>query len=59
PGYLNMDGLLDFLRRHNCRISKSQIYKLVRARKIPHRKIGKHLIFRTDDILVWLSGDRT
>jgi hypothetical protein len=57
-GYLNMDGLLDFLRRHNCRISKSQIYKQVRARKLPHRKVGKNLMFRTDDIMAWLSGDR-
>jgi excisionase family DNA binding protein len=59
PGYLNMDKLLDFLRENNCRISKSRIYKLARAKQIPHRKIGKHLMFRTDDILEWLSGDRT
>lgn len=53
--YLSMDKLLDFLRLNNCLISKSQIYKLTRSKKIPHRKIGKNLLFSRDEILYWLQ----
>ncbi len=53
--YLSMDKLLDFLRLNNCLISKSHIYKLTRTRKIPHRKIGKNLLFSRDEILDWLQ----
>ncbi len=53
--YLSMDKLLDFLRLNNCLISKSQIYKLTRSKKIPHRKIGKNLLFSRDEILDWLQ----
>jgi excisionase family DNA binding protein len=57
PKYLDMDKLLDFLHQNNCRISKSQIYKLTRSRKIPHRKVGKNLLFNRDEILDWLQGE--
>jgi excisionase family DNA binding protein len=52
-----MDKLLDYLHQHNCRISKSQIYKLTRSGKIPHRKIGKNLLFNRDEIMDWLHGE--
>ena len=53
--YLNMDQLLDFFRQNNCRISQSQIYKLTRAKRTPHRKIGKSLLFNKEEILNWLD----
>jgi excisionase family DNA binding protein len=55
--YLDMDKLLEFLRQNNCQISKSQIYKLTRAKKIPCRKIGKHLLFNRDEIMEWIAED--
>jgi excisionase family DNA binding protein len=57
PKFLDMDKLLDYLHQNNCRISKSRIYKLTRSRKIPHRKIGKKLLFNRDEILDWLQGE--
>lgn len=56
PKYLDMDKLLEFLRQNNCRISRSQIYKLTRSKKIPHRKLGKNLLFNSDEILDWINS---
>lgn len=56
--YLDMDRLLNFLRQNNCHISRSQIYKLTRSKNIPHRKIGKNLLFDSDEILNWLHDGR-
>ena len=52
--YLDMDKLIDFLVDNNCRISKSQIYKLTRLNKIPHRKVGKKLLFNRQEVLDWM-----
>lgn len=39
-------------------LSKSSIYKLTSARKIPHFKSGKRLIFDRREIMDWLTSNR-
>lgn len=52
--YLDMDKLIDFLADNNCSISKSQIYKMTRLNRIPHRKVGKKLLFNRQEVLDWM-----
>ena len=46
-----VDDLSDYLR-----IPKSTVYKLVRERKIPAQKIGRHWRFRKEAIDRWLEN---
>ena len=55
PKFLDIDKLVEFLGDNSSRISKSQIYKLTRLNKIPHRKMGKRLLFNKEEILEWLG----
>jgi len=48
---LTVDELSDYLK-----IPKSTIYKLVRERKIPSQKIGRHWRFRKEAIDHWLEN---
>lgn len=48
---LTLDELSDYLK-----ISKSSLYKLVQAGKIPGSKVGKHWRFRRQTIERWLDS---
>ncbi|MCF8049736.1 MAG: helix-turn-helix domain-containing protein [Desulfobacterales bacterium] len=50
---LNINELASYLD-----IPKSTIYKLVRERKIPAQKVGRHWRFHKETIDAWL-GNRT
>ena len=50
---LTIEELSDYLK-----ISKSTLYKLVRERKVPSQKIGRHLRFRKETIDKWLDEER-
>ncbi|GAB1622219.1 hypothetical protein AAOGI_22690 [Agarivorans albus] len=39
-------------------MTSAQIYKLTSNQKIPHSKIGKHLRFDRDEIIVWVKENR-
>ena len=41
------------------KISRSTLYKLVRERKIPCQKIGRHWRFRKESIDRWLDENST
>ena len=47
---LNIDELSAYLN-----ISKSTLYKLVRERKIPSQKVGRHWRFHKGAIDTWLK----
>lgn len=40
------------------KLSESYLYKRVRARELPHFKIGNILRFRAEEVLKWLEGKR-
>lgn len=40
------------------KLSESYIYKRVRARELPHLKIGNLLRFKAEEVLGWLEGKR-
>jgi len=51
---LTIDELSAYLK-----ISKSTLYKLVRERKIPAQKVGRHWRFHKEAIDKWLKVDNT
>jgi excisionase family DNA binding protein len=52
-GVLTIEELAAYLK-----ISKSTLYKLVRERKIPSQKVGRHWRFRKGAIDHWLEDRR-
>jgi excisionase family DNA binding protein len=53
--WLNIDELCNYLPQ---RPVKSTIYGLVHAGKIPNRKQGKKLIFKKDEIDLWIESHK-
>lgn len=51
---LTIDELAEYLK-----ISKSSLYKLAQAGKIPGQKVGRHWRFRKKSINQWLDESRT
>ena len=52
--FLDIDGVSDYLS-----ISKSNIYKKVANKEIPHHKVGKRTLFDVDEINLWVKNDGT
>ena len=52
--FLDMDGVCTYLM-----VSKSNIYKKVANKEIPHHKIGKKTLFDVDEINEWVKNDGT
>lgn len=52
--FLDIDGVCEYLS-----ISKSNIYKKVANKEIPHHKIGKRTLFDVDEINLWVKNDGT
>lgn len=50
---LTLDELSEYLK-----VSKSSLYKLVQAGKVPGTKIGKHWRFRKSTIDQWIDGNQ-
>ena len=50
---LTLDELSEYLQ-----VSKSTLYKLVQAGKVPGTKIGKHWRFRKATIDLWIDGNQ-
>lgn len=48
---LNLMQVAEFLQ-----LPPATIYKYTSTRQIPHKKIGKHLIFEKGEIIEWLKG---
>ena len=49
---LTLDELSEYLK-----VSKSTLYKLVQAGRVPGSKIGKHWRFRKETIDRWIDGN--
>lgn len=52
--FLDIDGVSEYLS-----ISKSNIYKKVATKEIPHHKVGKRTLFDVDEINLWVKSDGT
>ena len=53
PSWLTVQHLMKLLP-----LKKSRIYYLTHAGAIPHHKIGQTLLFRQDEILKWMEGNK-
>ena len=53
PKRLTLEKALEFLKTQSFEMSKSQLYKLCAARKIPHSHFGNRLVFDTNELLRW------
>lgn len=53
---MNVRETLEFLGNNRYPIHKSRLYQLTREKMIPHRKIGKFLVFRKSDVSAWLES---
>jgi len=53
PKRLTFEKALEFLKTQSFEMSKSQLYKLCAARKIPHSHFGNRLVFDTNELLRW------
>jgi excisionase family DNA binding protein len=52
--FYDIDGISEYLS-----ISKSNIYKKVALKEIPHHKIGARTLFDIDEINMWVKSDGT
>jgi excisionase family DNA binding protein len=52
--FYDIDGISEYLS-----ISKSNIYKKVALKEIPHHKVGKRTLFDIDEINLWVKSDGT
>ncbi len=52
--FYDIDGISEYLS-----ISKSNIYKKVALKEIPHHKVGKRTLFDIDEINMWVKSDGT
>jgi excisionase family DNA binding protein len=52
--FYDIDGISEYLS-----ISKSNIYKKVASKEIPHHKVGKRTLFDIDEINIWVKSDGT
>lgn len=52
--YMNVKTISTYLG-----LAKSTIYKWVESGFIPHRKLGKHVLFIKKEIDEWVYNDRT
>ena len=50
PGFMTVKEVSEYLR-----VSRASIYRLVKERKIPVSRIGKHFRFRKRTIDEWLT----
>lgn len=53
----DVNGLVDYLERTGNKLSKSFIYKLVREKEIPHKRVGSKIIFDIAKIEKWLEPE--
>lgn len=53
PKRLTLEKALEFMKTRSFEMSKSQLYKKVAARKIPHYHFGNRIVFNTDELLRW------
>lgn len=53
PKRLTVEKALEFLAAQSFEMSKSQLYKKVAARTIPHYHFGNRVIFDTEELLKW------
>lgn len=53
PKRLTVEKALEFLAARSFEMSKSQLYKKVAAREIPHYHFGNRVIFDTEELLKW------
>jgi len=53
PKRLTIEKALEFMKTRSFEMSKSQLYKKIAARKIPHYHFGNRIVFDTDELLRW------
>lgn len=55
PEVLNIDEALSFLKKCGLPLKKSSIYKLTHEKAIPHKRIGKRLVFSRAALIAWID----
>lgn len=53
PKNMGLEQVLQFLSEEGYEISKSRMYKLTAARKIPHKVFANRLVFNSREVLLW------
>lgn len=53
PKRLTIEKALEVMKTRSFEMSKSQLYKKVAARKIPHYHFGSRIVFDTEELLRW------
>lgn len=53
----DVKGLVDYLEQTGQKLSKSLVYRLVKEKRIPHKKVGSKIIFDIETIERWLEPE--
>lgn len=53
---MDVQSLIEFMTSQGLRMSKSKLYKLVSAKKIPYSKFNGCLVFSYNEIQEWIDG---
>lgn len=56
PDVMGIDETLSFLGEQAIPTKKSALYNLVFKEEIPHRKIGRRLVFSRKELLEWIES---
>ena len=59
PLVLNLDEVQAWLKSQGWPVTKSTLYKMTHQNEIPFRKLGKRLVFSTEDLSTWLQSKAT
>lgn len=52
---INIDDAVVLLQENGYPITKGSIYNLVAKKAIPHRKVGKWIVFFRSELIIWLE----
>lgn len=56
PEFLDIQRAVEYLSSLGIPIPKSAIYKATSNHTLPHRKVGRKLIFSQEDLLIWFNS---
>ena len=54
---IDLDTAISLLGKNGYPVKKAHIYKLTSHDKIPHKKVGKRLVFSKSALLEWLEEE--
>ncbi|MDR2585924.1 MAG: helix-turn-helix domain-containing protein [Prevotellaceae bacterium] len=59
PERFGIDGAVETLCAHGLQTTKGSIYNHVSGKTIPHHRIGRRLIFDSNELIEWIKGKTT